>query len=114
MRNPCCEQCRKRLERSAAGIYYCPHCGLAYSYQWSMPDGVHCETVTCRYPLPDETEYRRRLAVLEARKSKITGELAGGGGLRGFWKKKKLRTELSLLQKQIRVIKAHLLNRQTG
>lgn len=109
-----CAQCGQRMERSAVGIYYCLHCGLAYSAQWFMPDGVHFETVICRYTLPDKSEYLGRLSILEAEKQTIKRELAEKGILYGFWKKKALRTSLSLLQKQIHAIEAHLLNRQTG
>lgn len=113
MQSPFCEQCGNQMAFSAVGTYYCLHCGLAYSYQWSLPDRVHVETVICRYTLPDKTEYRKRLAILKEQEKRIKQELGGLGLLCGFWKRKALRTSLSLLQKQIDVIEAYLLNNQT-
>lgn len=114
MQSPFCEQCGNQMELSAVGTYHCLHCGLAYSYQWSLPDGVHVETVICRYSLPDKTEYQKRLAILKEQEKTTKQELGGLGLLCRFWKKKDLRTSLSLLQKQINVIEAYLLSRQSG
>lgn len=109
-----CEQCGNKMELFAVGNYYCRCCGFAYSFPWVMPDGVHTETVICRYTLPDKEGYLKRLAVLKEQKKTIKQELAGMGILCGFWKRKALCTSLSLLQKQINVIEAYLLSRQSG
>lgn len=106
-----CEQCGNQMVLSAVESYYCFHCGLAYSYQWSMPDGVHFKTLICRYTLPDEAEHLKHLAILKEQEKTIKQELGDLGLLCGFWKKKALRTSLSLLQKQINVIEAYLLNK---
>ena len=96
------------MEIFSVGSYYCPHCGVAYSYQWSMPDGVHVETVICRYTLPDKTEHLKRLAILKEQEKTIKQELGGLELLCSFWKKKALRTSLSLLQKQIHATETNL------
>lgn len=114
MQSPFCEQCGNQMELSTVGTYHCLRCGLAYSYQWSLPDGVHLETVISRYTLPDKTEYRKRLTILKEQEKTIKQELGELGLLCRFWKKKALRTSLSLLQKQINVIEAYLLSRQSG
>lgn len=108
MQRPFCERCGSETEPSSIGSYYCLRCGLAYSYQWVMPDGARMEPVTCRYTLPDKAEYRTRLAALERQKGAMEQELAGIGLLRGLRKRRALCLSLSLLQKQIRAIEACL------